>query len=92
MRAFIGGAFKVVAYIFFVLFGIWAFILELAIVNAVAGFIGVVIAFALAPVTFAAAPWYAGVAWGNWTPLIIGYGGTIVGGIFYWLGSTISGD
>lgn len=92
MRAFIGGAFKVMAYIFFVLFGIWAFILELAIVNAVAGFIGVVIAFALAPVTFAAAPWYAGVAWGNWMPLIIGYGGTIVGGIFYWLGETIAGD
>ena len=92
MRGSIGGAFKILAYIFFLLFGIWAFFLELGIVNTVAGFWGIVIAFALAPVTFAAAPWYAVIAWGVWTPLIIGYGGWIAGGILFWIGSTISGD
>lgn len=73
-------------------FGLWAFAMELAIVNKVAGFIGVVVAFVLAPVTFAAAPWYAGVAWGNWFPLIIGYGGAAAGYFLYWLGSTVAGD
>ncbi len=92
MRHVIGGPLKTLASISWVVFGIWAFILELAIVNQVAGFWGVVVAFALAPVTFVAAPWYAGIAWGVWTPLVVGYGGPIVGGILFWVGSTISGD
>ena len=91
-RAILGGPFKTLAYIFFVVFGIWAFVRELAIVNAVIGFWGVVLAFALAPVTFTAAPWYAGVAWGQWGPPVIGYGGWITAGILYWIGSTIAGD
>jgi hypothetical protein len=72
--------------------GLWAFVLELTIVNTVVGFWGVVVAFVIAPVTSAAAPWYAGVAWGNWFPLVIGYGGPMAGVLLYGLGSLIAGE
>lgn len=91
-RRILGSPFKAAGVVVWIVFGLWAFVLELAIVNAVAGFWGVVVAFVIAPVTFAAAPWYAGVAWGNWFPLLIGYGGTIGGVLLFGLGSLVSGD
>ena len=66
--------------------GIWGFLLSLAVVNQAAGFWGVVIGFLFFPITFAAAPWYAVVAWGNWFPLIISYGGFGVGNLLMVLG------
>jgi hypothetical protein len=92
MRNTLGNIFKVLGVIAFVIFGLWGSILELAIVNHVAGFWGVVIAFTLLPVTFVVAPWYALVAWGNWFPLVIVYGGVMVAAILYGIGSAIARD
>lgn len=92
MRNVFSGIFKVLGGIMFAIFGLWGFIIELAIVNHVAGFWGVVVGIMILPVTLVAAPWYALVAWGNWTPLIIVYGGGIAGGAFFWIGSLISGN
>lgn len=92
VRKILGSPFKAAGAIVLIIGGLWAFVLELAIVNAVAGFWAVVFAFAIAPVTFVAAPWYAGVAWGNWFPLFVGYGSMIGGGLLFSLGSRISGD
>jgi len=79
-------------YVAWVIFGIWGFLLDLAIVNQAAGFWGVVAGIFLLPVTFVAAPLYAGVAWGNWFPLFVGYGGGIAATILVGVGSAIAGD
>lgn len=73
-------------------FGIWGFIIDLAIVNQVAGFWGLVIAFAIAPVTFVAAPFYALVAWGTWFPLLVCYGGGFLATALVGIGSVMAGD
>jgi len=75
-----------------VVFGIWGFLLSLAVVTEVAGFWGTVVGFSLLPVTFAAAPLYAGIAWGDWFPLLICYGGGIASTILMAVGSSISDD
>ncbi len=92
MRSIIGGIFKVIAVIVYVGFGLWGLIITLAIVNQAAGFWGVVIGFFIFPVTLAAAPWYALVAWGTWFPLVVVYGGGISATILFVLASVISGD
>ena len=92
MRNILGRIFKVLGGIMFFIFGLSGFIVELVIVNHVAGFWGVVIGFVILPVTLVAAPWYALVAWGNWVPLAIVYGGGIVAAVFFGIGSLIVGD
>ena len=92
MRAGIGGILKVAGFVAWAVFGIWGFLLCLAIVNQAAGFWGVVAGFFLLPVTFVAAPWYAGVAWGNWFPLLICYGGGILATALVAVGSAVAGD
>jgi len=92
MRHIVGGFFKLLGVIAFVIFGLWGFIIELAIVSYVAGFWGVVFGFIILPITFTITPWYALVAWGNWFPLLIVYGGWISATILYGTGSIISGD
>lgn len=92
MRNTLGSIFKVLAGIVFAIFGLWGLIIELAIVNQAAGFWGVVIGFLVLPITFAVAPWYALVAWGNWFPLVIVYGGGIAAAALFFIGSAIAGD
>lgn len=92
MRQAIGGFFTILGYIAFVVFGLWGFIIELIIVNYVAGFWGMVVGFMILPVTLIVAPWYALVAWGNWFPLLIVYGGGILGFIMVGIGMMIRGD
>ncbi len=83
---------KIMSGICFLVFGLWAFLIDLSILNQVLGFWGVVIAFLLLPVAFVAAPWYALVAWGNPLPLIVGYGGGILALILYGIGSFLAKD
>lgn len=92
MSSGLGGVVKVAGYVAWIIFGIWGFLLDLAIVNQAAGFWGVVVGFFLLTMTFVAAPWYAGVAWGNWFPLLICYGGGIAATILVAGGSAITGD
>ena len=92
MRSTVGAIFMVGGWIAWVAFGIWGLLLDLAIVNHAAGFWGVVVGFFVAPVTFIAAPWYAAVAWGNWFPLVICYGGGIVASVLMLLGKAVGGS
>jgi hypothetical protein len=92
VRDAIGNIFKILGGIAFAIFGFWGFILELKIIGQVAGFWGFVIGLFVAPITFIAAPWYAGLVLGNWFPLLIGYGGGIVALILFGIGSAISRD
>ena len=92
MRNILSGIFKTLGCIVFAIFGLWGFIIELVIINEVAGFWGLVIGFMLLPVTFVVAPWYALVAWGNWFPLLIVYGGGISAAVLFGIGLSLSGD
>jgi len=76
----------------FAVTGLWGFFLCLDIVTKVAGFWGLVGAIFLTPVTFIAAPLYAGFAWHNWFPFILNYGGGIVGGALMGIGAKLGGD
>ncbi len=63
--------------------GVIGFILCCSVIAREWGFGGVVLGIALAPVTFLAAPIYAGIAYGNWSLLILEYGGSFVAFILY---------
>ena len=78
--------------IVFVITGFWGFFLCLVIISKAAGFWGIVAALFLGPVTFAAAPLYAGFAWGDWFPLLLNYGGAITATVLFVIGRAISGD
>ena len=86
----IGGFFKTIGYIVWFGTGIWGFFLCLAIISKVAGFWGIVAALFLGPITFVAAPLYAGFAWDNWFPLVLNYGGGIAAMIIIGIGSAMS--
>ncbi len=92
MRKLVGGGLTVASVVAGIGFGVWALLLNVAIVNEAAGFWGVVVGFVLLPVTFLAAPWYAGVATGNWVPLMVCYGGGIAAWGLFVAGSAIASD
>ena len=87
-----GIIFKIPAFIIFFLAGLWGFFITLGIVVDNLGFIGGAIAFMLAPVTLAFAPWYEALAHSNWFPVILVYGGGIGAWILYFIGASIDGD
>src|SRR5659263_695286 len=92
MRNILAGIFKVLGVIVFAIFGLLGFIIELGILNQVIGYWGSVIAFVLFPITFTVAPWYALIARGNWSPLVIVCGGGILAAILFYIGSAIAPD
>lgn len=91
-REILGGMFRFLAGACFLISGIIGLIVCLSIVVEVAGFLGFIIAFFIFPVTLLVAPWYALIAWKQWFPLAITYGGTILSWIFYTISSLISGE
>jgi len=77
MKKAIQSIFLVLAWIGVVVFGIWDLRISYAIVKEVAGSIVAYISFLVAPITFVLTPWYALIAWGDWHPLVIIYGGGV---------------
>ena len=73
----------------YVVFGILGFLVSLYIVHESTGFFGFVVAFALFPITFIAAPWYALYHWGTWIPVLINYGGMITAGVLRTIGEAL---
>lgn len=82
-----GAIFKVPAMIIYTLGGLWGFFICLGIVDDALGLIGTVIAFFLFPVTIYLAPWYAGFFKGNWFPILVVYGSSILAFALYFIGS-----
>jgi hypothetical protein len=78
--------------IIFAVCGLWGFFLCLGIISKAAGFWGLVVALMFTPIAFLAAPLYAGFTWGNWFPLFLNYGGSIVGALLFGIGSKLSVD
>lgn len=79
----------VVGFSIWIFTGICGFIIELRIVNEAAGFWGIVIAFTILPLTLAATPFYAGIAHGNWFPLVLIGGGALSAAFIYGCGMII---
>lgn len=76
----------------FVIVGIWGAFLCLGIITKAAGFFGLIAAIILTPVTFFAAPLYAGYVWGDWFPLALNYGGAIAAAVLMGIGSKLSDE
>ena len=87
-----GALFKIPGYIVYVVTGLWGFFISLGIVADHWGFAGAVIAFFVAPVTLALAPWYEALANSNWFPLLLVYGGGISASVLMAIGSAIDGE
>ncbi|WP_303905988.1 hypothetical protein [Thiohalomonas denitrificans] len=87
-----GAIFKIPGYIVYFVAGLWGFFISLGIVVDHLGFIGGAIAFFLAPVTLAFAPWYEAIANSNWFPMLLVYGGFIGATILVTIGSAIDGE
>jgi len=92
MRKIVGGFFTVVGYIAIAAFGLWGLVIELAIIEHVAGFWGMVVGFMILPLMLTVTPLYALIAWGNWFPLLIVYGGGIFAFTMIGVGGLIKGD
>ena len=56
------------------------------------GLFGLIMAIFLFPIAITVAPFYAMIAWGNFGPIVITYGGAIVGFIVIAVSSKISGE
>lgn len=89
-----GGALAGVFGVLYCLLGLVSLVVNLIVVNEALGwgFLGIVLALIIFPVTVLAAPLYALIAWGNPFPLLLTYGGfalLLFGG---WLAATVAGD
>ena len=69
--------------------GIWGAITCFQIVAENFGNILAIISLILAPTLLGLAPWYAGLSHGDWFPLLLVYGGGIVGTVLVTIGSKI---
>ena len=87
-----GVIFKFPAFIVYFVAGLWGLFISVGVVVDNLGFIGGAIAFVLAPVTLAFAPWYEALANSNWFPVMLIYGGGISATILYGIGCAIDGD
>ena len=88
----LGVSLKVLGMLVWIVVGLWGLFICLGIISHAAGFWGVVAAIFLAPITFLAAPLYAGFEQNNWFPLILNYGGGLVAIVLIGIGSLLSGD
>ena len=70
----------------FVISGLY---LDMAFVEGIAGFWGSVVACALFPLTHIVVPWYALLAYGSWTLIIVCYGGVMIGALVIAVGMSV---
>lgn len=76
----------------FAVTGIWGFILCLGIISKAAGFLGLLAALILTPITLFVAPLYAGFAWGDWFPLTLNYGGGLAAAALVGIGMKLNAE
>jgi hypothetical protein len=80
------GIFKILAYIIFILGGLYSLITSLWTITYLYGSRYLIGAIILAPLLIVFFPWYLGLAFSEWSLLLITYGGGFIGWIFYSLG------
>ena len=77
-----GESMAAIGYLIYVVCGLWGLFISFQIVASVFGEGIAFISLIVAPALLALAPLYALFSYGDWLPLAVVYGGTIVGGIF----------
>ena len=70
---------------------LWGAVLCVLVAYKIAGWWGVILGIVLLPLSYAGAPWYALLAWGDWLPLAVCYGGLIVMSLLRGLGTSLAG-
>lgn len=88
----IGSLLKGAGGVVFAITGLWGLLLCIAVVKQVAGFFGTVAALFLFPITFVAAPFYAGFALGDWFPFAVNYGGAAAAMALLGVGHALNSD
>ena len=93
-RNITGGFFQGIGCVIFGIVGLLGVFINLWVVMEATGwgFFAVVLGMMFFPVTWAAAPWYALIAWGNPLPLLLSWGGMLLAAIIVGIGGLISGD
>ena len=86
-----GMIFKAPAALLWIVCGVWGLFICFGIVKNAAGTVVAVISLFLAPALLGLAPWYAGLALGDWFPLLLTYGGGIVAYGLFAIGTAIDG-
>ncbi len=84
----VGNILRVFGIVVGIAFGIWAAYIDFKILVQVAGFWGVVLGLFI-PVIIPAVPIYALIAWGDWFPLIVNYGGMLLALLLIWIGQLV---
>lgn len=92
MKKVFQSVFFILALIGAVVFGILDLRISFLIVEQVVGSTVAFISLLVAPITFALAPLYALIAWGDWHPLLIIYGGGILIAFLFWASGVIKTD
>ena len=89
-----GNTIKVIGMIILGITGLAGTIINIMVVNEAIGlgFLGIFLALFFFPITLTIAPWFALIAWGNPMPIIVTYGGFIVGAIVFGIGIALAGD
>jgi len=81
-----GKLFIAPAVVIYVVGGLWGLFVTLSIVYQVGGTLLTVVAFFLAPFVLYLAPWYVLLARGDWFPLALIYGTTVLSGLLFGIG------
>lgn len=84
-----GQLFRLWAWICLIGFGIADFSICFSILDKLVGSWFSTICFIFFPVVFAFAPWYALIAWKEWIPLAVVYGGGILTCMLYYISSIL---
>ena len=87
-----GNIFKVPAMIIYFIGGLWGLFLCLGIIYDKLGLIATILSFFVLPFTLYLAPWYVAIADGNWHPVMVIYGATVVAFLLAFIGSLIDGN
>ncbi len=84
-----GVIFKAPAFLIWSVSGFWGFFICFGIVQDALGTAVAVISLFFFPFLLVLAPWYAGLALGDWFPMVVTYGGGIAAFFLYGIGDTI---
>ena len=77
---------QAIGFVIYITCGLWGLFLSFQIVDSVFGEGAAFLSLLIAPAILGIAPLYALFANGDWLPLVVVYGGTIIGGIFFSIG------
>jgi hypothetical protein len=87
-----GIVFKIPGFIVYFVAGLWGLVICLGIVYDNFGMIGSALSLLVFPATLTLAPWYEAIANSNWFPLLVVYGGGVLGAALVAIGTAIDGD